>query len=272
VTRRRAAAVGVAAAALVAAGAPAPLVVVDLSPGAPRAALVWRPSPRTTWQWQLSGRVDTSVRAALFDVDLFDTSLRVVAALHARGRRVACYVSAGSLERWRPDAGRFPAAAVGRPLAGWPGERWLDVRRLDLLAPLLRARLDLCRAKGFDAVEPDNVDGYENATGFPLRAADQLRFNRFLATEAHARGLSIGLKNDVGQAAALEPHFDWALVEECFRYDECERLRPFVRAGKAVFAVEYDRPRAAFCARARGLGLMAVRKRREVGAWRETCW
>ena len=61
------------------------------------------------------------------------------------------------------------------------------------------------RAEGFDGVEADNVDGYANDSGFPLTAADQLRFNRFLARAAHARGLSIGLKNDLGQAAALEP-------------------------------------------------------------------
>ena len=145
------------------------------------------------------------------------------------------------------------------------------MRRLDALGPILEARLDRCAAKGFDAVEADNVDGYDNRTGFPLSAADQLRFDRFLARAAHARGLSIGLKNDVGQAAALEPDFEWALVEECARFRECERLRPFVRAGKAVFEVEYDRPPAAFCPAARRLGLVGMQKRRTLGAWRRTC-
>src|SRR5690242_3285433 len=88
---------------------------------------LWRPSPSTTWQWQLTSPVDTSVPAQMYDVDLFDTPRRVVSALRARGRRAVCYVSAGSLERWRPDARRFPRAVVGRPLQGWPGERWLDV-------------------------------------------------------------------------------------------------------------------------------------------------
>jgi hypothetical protein len=234
-------------------------------------AAIWRPSASTTWQWQLTSPVDTSVPAQMYDVDLFDTPRRVVSALRARGSRAVCYVSVGSLERWRPDAGRFPDAVVGKPLDGWPGERWLDIRRLDVLGPILRARLDRCRAKGFDGVEPDNVDGYANDTGFPLRAADQLRFNRFLAHEAHARGLSIGLKNDLDQAAALEPSFDWALVEECFRYRECDRLAPFVRAGKAVFSVEYDLEPRSFCGRARRLGLMSMRKRPGLGAWRQTC-
>ena len=207
----------------------------------------------------------------MFDIDLFDNSRAVVGALRARGRRVVCYLSAGSVERWRPDARSFPASVIGKPLEGWPGERWLDVRRLDVLRPIMERRLDLCRAKGFDGVEPDNVDAYANQSGFPLTAADQLAFNRFLARAAHARGLSVGLKNDLEQVRALEPHFDWALTEQCFQYRECQRLAPFVRAGKAVFSVEYGLKRSSFCAEAKRLGFMAMRKTSGLNAWRQAC-
>jgi hypothetical protein len=233
---------------------------------------VWRPAPNTTWQWQLSSTVDTSVPAQMYDIDLFDNSAGVVSSLHARGTRVVCYISAGSYERGRPDSGRFPRAALGRPLEGWPGERWLDIRRLDLLGPIMKRRLDLCAKKGFDGVEADNVDGYSNRSGFALTAAHQLRYNRFLARAAHARGLSIGLKNDLDQVRALEPQFDWALNEQCFQYSECERLTPFVRAGKAVFNVEYELETGAFCPAAAQLGLMSMRKRLDLDAWREPCF
>jgi hypothetical protein len=233
---------------------------------------IWAPSPTTTWQWQLSGTIDTSVDAQMYDVDLFDTPASVVAKLHAQGRRAVCYLSAGSFEKGRPDASAFGAAVLGEPLDGFPDERWLDVRRLDVLGPIIEARMDLCRSKGFDAVEADNVDGYANKTGFALTADDQLRFNRFLAAAAHARGLSIGLKNDVDQGRALEPDFDWALNEQCFQYDECERLQPFVAAGKAVFVTEYELEPAAFCARARAFGFMAMVKRLELGTFRQPCW
>ena len=66
--------------------------------------------------------------------------------------------------------------------------------------------------------------------------------------------------------------FDWALGEQCFQYRECGRLRPFTRAGKAVFAVEYRLPRASFCAAARRAGFMAMRKRLSLGPWRRPCW
>jgi hypothetical protein len=199
---------------------------------------VWTPAPGTTWQWQLQGTIDTSFDVEMYDVDLFDTPTAVIDQLHADGRAVVCYLSAGSWESWRSDAAAFPVSTRGQPLDGWPGERWLDIRNV-AVRNALEARLDLAAARGCDAVEPDNVDGYTNNTGFPLRAADQLAFNRFLAAEAHARGLSVGLKNDVGQLAALVGWFDWALNEECYAYAECRRYQPFVAAGKAVFHVEY---------------------------------
>jgi hypothetical protein len=241
----------------------------DVANGKPRR---WRPPPHTTWQWQLSTPIDRSVAAEMFDIDLFDNSRSVVRSLHRQGAHVVCYLSAGSVERGRPDTSAFPAAVIGDPLEGWPGERWLDVRRLDVLGPIMKRRLNLCRKKGFDAVEADNVDGYDNGSGFPLTGADQLRYNRFLARAAHARGLSIGLKNDVAQAAALEPSFDWALNEQCFQYHECGRLRPFVRAGKAVFVAEYELDTSEFCSRAQASGLMAMRKRLDLDAWRQPCW
>jgi hypothetical protein len=232
----------------------------------------WVPAPRTTWQWQLTGTVDQSVDAQMFDIDLFDNAASVVAALHARGRHVVCYLDAGTYEPGRPDSASYPAAVKGKELPDWPGEQWLDVRRLDLLGPILQRRFDLCKQKGFDAVEPDNIDGYANDSGFPLTADDQLKYNRFLADAAHARGLSIGLKNDLDQVGALQPSFDWALNEQCFQYSECDTLRPFAAAGKAVFITEYELAVGSFCPQANAAGYMAMRKRLALDAWRETCW
>jgi hypothetical protein len=232
----------------------------------------WRPTPGTTWQWQLSGSVDTSRDVAMYDVDLFDTPDAVMDRLHREGRAVVCYFSAGSWEDWRPDRGAFPAVVKGRALDGWPGERWLDVRRLDLLGPIMEARLDLAVARGCDGVEPDNVDGFENATGFPLTAADQRRYNTWLAERAHERGLSVGLKNDLNQVPALVDLFDWALNEQCFEYGECRALLPFVAVGKAVFGVEYRGEPASFCPQTMEWGFSWLRKHPSLGAWAIPCW
>lgn len=231
----------------------------------------WHPRPGASFQIQLQDTVDLSVRADVYELDGFDTDARTVRRLHALGRRAVCYVNAGAWESWRPDRRSFPRSVLGRGLEGWPGERWLDIRRLDALAPIVRRRLGMCRRKGFDAVEADNVAGYENRTGFPLTSRDQLRYNRFLARTAHGLGLAIALKNDPAQVRALEPDFDFAVSEQCFQYRECGRLLPFARAGKAVFVVEYRLPRSAFCPQARRLGFTAIRKRLALGAWRAAC-
>jgi hypothetical protein len=199
---------------------------------------LWLPAPGTSWQWQLSGAVDTSVDVRMYDLDLFDVADEVLDELRDRDRAVVCYFSAGSHEDWREDAGEFPEEAIGRPLDGWPGERWLDVRNGDVRYVLAR-RLDTAAERRCDAVEPDNVDGYTNGTGFPLTATEQLDFNRWLADQAHLRGLSVGLKNDLEQVGELVDWFDWALNEECVTYEECDRLAPFTDGGKAAFHVEY---------------------------------
>ena len=235
---------------------------------------VWRPRPGTRWQWQLSGTVDTSLNVQMYDVDLFDTPQSVIDRLHADGRIVICYFSAGSWENWREDATQFPASVLGNPLDGWPGERWLDIRRLDLIGPLIKARLDVAVRKKCDGVEPDNVDGYTNGTGFPLTHQHQLTYNRFLAGEAHRRHLSIGLKNDLDQVKDLVADFDWALNEQCFYYKECDQLTPFIAAGKAVFGVEYveQTPSAAsFCSEANARQFDWLHKRLSLDAWRTSC-
>ena len=238
---------------------------------APVAGEVWRPAPGTSWQIQLSGPLDTSFDVDMYDVDLFDTPAATIGALRAAGRRVVCYFSAGSLEDWRPDADAFPERVLGRPLVDWPGERWLDVRAFDVLGPIMEARLDLAVAKGCDGVEPDNVDAHANASGLPLTADDQLLYNRYLADAAHARGLSVGLKNDLDQLAELEPWFDWALNERCAELGECARLAPFVAAGKAVFGIEYAGDPATLCPRANALDLDVLIKSRELDAARTSC-
>jgi hypothetical protein len=164
------------------------------------------------------------------------------------------------LESYRPDAAAFPRSLLGNAYSGYPDERWLDIRRIDRLAPILRKRFDLCAGKGFDAVEPDNVAGYENETGFPLSGRDQLRFNRWVAREVHRRGMSVALKNDPEQVRQLLRYFDFAVVEECFAYEECGRFSPFVAAGRAVFEAEYESSPASFCPAAAELRFSAIRK------------
>jgi hypothetical protein len=254
--------------ALLAVGALAVLSVLVST--APSAVAMTPPPTHASWQWQLSSPLDTSVAAQLYDVDGVDTSAATVAAIHKGGGYAVCYVDVGTWENWRPDRHRFPAKLLGRS-NGWPGERWLDIRKRSALAPLLRARFASCRKKGFDAVEPDNVDGYENTTGFPLHARDQLRFDRWIARSVHAAHMAVALKNDLDQARALAPSFDFAVLEQCFAQHACGQAQPFLRAGKGVYDAEYALPTTGFCSDANRLGINAIRKQLALGAWRQTC-
>ena len=244
----------------------------DPGGGSDGGASPWRPAPGTRWQIQLSGALDVTVDAALYDVDLFDQPAAAMATLHALGRKAICYFSAGSYEDWRPDRDSFPAAAIGNPLQGWPGEWWLDVRA-QAVRDVMLARMDLAVQKGCDGVDPDNVDGYANSSGFPLTASDQLDYNRFLASAAHARGLGVGLKNDLEQIPDLIASFEWVVDEQCFQYDECNLLGPVTAAGKPVFEIEYGTAALAttVCPKAAALGLETLVKNLALDAWRISC-
>ncbi|PKO12998.1 MAG: endo alpha-1,4 polygalactosaminidase [Chloroflexi bacterium HGW-Chloroflexi-10] len=233
------------------------------------------PKSETTFSIQFSDEIDiNSLKGTLIDLDLFETDSQTITSLHNQGKYIVCYLSAGSWENWRPDASEFPHEVIGSNYAGWPGEKWLDIRELETLAPILTQRLDLCAQKGFDGVEPDNVDGYQNNTGFPLSAADQLQFNRWLAAEAHARGLSIGLKNDPEQAADLVDHFDWALLEDCYAQNWCNLLDIFINQEKAVFAIEYTDEQTDFeqvCRLAAKDRINVVLKNRNLDSFEDHC-
>ena len=198
----------------------------------------YKPAPSSSWQWQLSGTVNANYNVEIYDIDLFDSSKSLIQDLQSNNKKVICYFSGGSFENWRSDKDNFNSTDLGNTLDGWAGERWLDIRSRNV-RKIMKTRLDLAKQKNCDGVEPDNMDGYTNNSGFPLRPNDQLDYNRFIANEAHARGLSVGLKNDLDQIKELVDDFDFAVNEQCFEFNECDALAPFINSGKAVLNTEY---------------------------------
>ena len=217
---------------------------------------------QASWHWQLSGKLQTPDRL-VYDIDLFDNSAATIGNLKSRGRIVVCYFSAGSWEDWRADASQFPQAALGAPLDGWPGERWLDIRNPQV-RELMARRMQLAKAKGCDALEPDNVDGYSNGNGLNLTEADQLDYNRWLSRQAHALDLAIALKNAVELVPQLVNDFDFALNESCYAYKECDAYRLFRQQGKAVFIAEYRTLNKSLCSKAAADGYQLQFFKREL--------
>lgn len=272
---------------------------------------VWHPRPRTTWQWQITGVVDTSVPAQMYDIDLFDAqpgsgtaAVRstnalpwvsypagayigptvtpagdsenpgVIAKLHAKGVKVVCYLDSGAWESYRPDARFFPSVVIGKS-TGWSGERWLDIRKAAWpeFEWIIVDRMLLAKASGCDGVEPDQNNPVGNGPGFPISYADEKAWYLEIARDAHALGLSVGMKNGIEIVdRELVGAFDWALNEQCFQYDECGALGAFITAGKAVFQTEYTGAPSTFCPRANALGFSTILKHLDLDAWRVTCW
>jgi hypothetical protein len=254
------------------------LALVPSSPAQAEPELKWVPTQGLRWQYQLQGKINTKictkvfgtpkgtpcVRPDVYVIDLYNhlgTALNTVAvdAIHTLGKKAVCYVSAGSYENWRPDASAYPAGVLAHS-NGWPGERWVDIRQIDVLRPILEARADKCVEAGFDAIDWDNVDGYTNNTGLPLTGADQLAFNTAIADIAHDRGLAVGLKNDLEQLAALKDDFEFAVNEQCHQYQECGWYDDWIAAGKPVLQIEYTGTPKKICAPANLAGRDTIKK------------
>lgn len=210
----------------------------------------WSPAKLTTWYWEISTVPTNLTRSvAAYDVDGAENSkgamTSTVNSLHTNGKKAICYFSAGTWEDFREDAASFPAAVQGNAVGGFPNEKWLDVRAVSTLKPLMIARMQICRAKGFDAVEPDNMDGYLNTPGFTISAAEQITYNQMIAVEAHKLGLAVFLKNDIDQLSSLVASFDGAVNEQCIEFAECTGYSAFLssggfnNAGKPVLGAEY---------------------------------
>lgn len=214
-----------------------------------------RPTSPSTLYWQLSGTVPLDRSETVYDIDGFDNTSQTVATLKNANKYVIAYFSAGTYEDWRSDEANFPPAVLGNTVDGWAGERWLDVRALSTLRPIMEARADLAKSKGFDAIEWDNIDGYLNSTGFTISAAQQVAYVRMLADICHARGMAAIQKNLPDQVAALVSYFDGCLAEEAYRYSEVTPYLAYPQAGKPLWVIEYTGTLNCADAQAKGIYL-----------------
>jgi hypothetical protein len=206
---------------------------------------VWQPAVGTPYQMILTGVIPDNTgtiqpsNIPVFDIDLFYTNKSAIDTLHAQGKKVICYFSAGSSEDWRPDYMDFPTADKGPCLDGWAGERWLNVRSSGVVA-VMKKRIDLAAEKGCDAIDPDNVDGFSNGNSFSLSQQDSITYVRTLANYAHSLGMSTGLKNAQDILPSVMDVVQFAVNEECaMSSGDCDPYTALTDAGKPVFHIEY---------------------------------
>jgi hypothetical protein len=238
----------------------------DDAGGAPAIAI----TQDISWQYQLTGEIDLEADVELLVIDLFALDTERIAQLHQQNKVVVAYLSAGTFESFRADADQFPASAIGNSLINYPDEAWLDVRHPEVRA-LMAARLDVARDKAFDGLLPTNLAGYRTDTGFDLTAEDQRAYSAWLADEAHARGLLIGMAGDFDQAPELIDRFDWAVHYGCIARGDCDDLDLFAERGKPVLDVETEGEVADVCAAGEQLGINVLLKSPRFDAYRVGC-
>ncbi len=195
-----------------------------------------------TWYWQLDGTVDLSKNVDVYDIDSRLVSEKDIVKLKKKGIIVVCYFSAGTVESWRIDKNQFSVDVIGKPLKEWPNEYWLNISVFNRFKEVMENRIKYLQQIGCDAVEADNIDGYDNDTGFKLSYKHSIDYVKWLASYTHSLGMLFGLKNAADIVEQVEPYVDFAIVEECQKYNECEAYTYLIQKGKPVFAVEYNVP------------------------------
>ncbi|TVY55783.1 hypothetical protein LCER1_G003799 [Lachnellula cervina] len=247
---------------------------------------IWHPAVGTTWQIILSDPIklgNTSLtitpNVEVFDIDLFENPKSTIEALHRLGKRAIAYFSAGSYEPDRPDSADFKSSDLGKKMDGWPKEKWVDIRSQDI-RDIMSRRIELAAQKGFDGIDPDNIDGYDNKNGLGLSKADSIDFIQFLASKAHELKLSVGLKNGGDIIPAVLPFVDFSVNEQCVQYDEVASFSSFIKAGKPVFHIEYPEEmksktikhlRAKTGPALNAVGFSTVLKKMDLNGWVEFC-
>lgn len=228
-----------------------------------------------TWDWQLQGPYDLSVDVDVIDLDPDEVTAAQVAALNERGVGTIAYVSVGTLENWRNDKGAFPDRVVGNTYGDWPDEKFLDIRDLDALLPLMEQRFQTAADMGLTAIEPDNMDVYINESGFDISADDTVLYITSLADIAHDLGLEMGQKNVPELTPQLVDILDFMVAEACYADGWCDDTLLYIEAGKPVFDVEYTDTNvdwAAACSYAQSVGISMILHDRDLaGPAIETC-
>lgn len=202
-----------------------------------------------TFYWQLKGAVKLNKNADIYDIDLEDNEYNgIIKKLTSQGKKVICYISAGTYENWRSDAKEFPTSSLGKNLAEWPGEKWIDFTNPQV-REIMKKRIYRAKKAGCAGIEPDNTDGYTVNNGVGLTEAQTISYLKWFADTAHGYGLVVGLKNslDLIKKASLHKKFDFSVNEQCYQYSECKELLPFINEGKPVFIAEYGTKKIGQC-------------------------
>jgi len=178
------------------------------------------------------------------------------------GKYNVCYINAfqsqpGESAAWGSLLLRTSSGGLVQD-PGWPGEYVVDTRQAAAVAAFVGTWIRGCAAKGFQAVELDNLDS-DTRSGGLLTAANNLDVFRRLVAVGHAAGVAVAQKNTVALSAqAKAAGADFAIAEECQVYAECGGYAAVY--GTSWVEIEYtDSAYSAACS-ARGATTSVIRR------------
>ncbi len=241
------------------------------------------PKPLTSYNIVLGeDKIPDSYDAEIVELDSVDAPKKLIDELFKKGKKVFAYVSVGSWENYRDDKDDFPKDIIGKTYPGWEDEKFLNIKAIDKLKPIMKKRFDDIYKKGFIGVEADNLDIYtadigKNGTGFHISLKDTKKYADFLIKLSHDRNLSIGQKNAPEFTEAYGDLFDWALLEDAFHEGFADKFEIYTKNKKAVFAIEYldntskDKFLKEVCPKAKKLKFTAILKNRSLDALEYKC-
>ncbi|KAF9255510.1 glycoside hydrolase family 114 protein [Marasmius fiardii PR-910] len=168
----------------------------------------------------------------------------------AQGKYNICYVNAFQTQ---PDEGSFWKTPerdhlLLRNSSGgyfidpeWPDEIMLDTstdENRQQIAMIINGWVSDCKQKGFNAIEADNLDTFSRSKEL-LTADNNLALAKLLTAYAHSIDMAFGQKNagDIAARAKSEAGFDFAVVEQCQEFEECDTYTSVY--GNQMLEIEY---------------------------------
>ncbi len=197
------------------------------------------PTPNVKWDYQIGPAYAPPTGVTMVSRDREATP--------AEGLYNLCYVNAYQTQPneskwWKNNHNNLllKKAGGGYVVDSYWGEILLDIStptKRAAIAGIVNGWIDGCATDNFDAVEPDNLDSWTRSGG-RLTKEDAFALAELLTAHAHAQGLAIGQKNAAGQVSlGQSAGFDFAVAEECGRYNECGAYRQVY--GNQVYVIEY---------------------------------
>lgn len=223
------------------------LIATQSTLAAPSARSTWPNMPASeihSFSLEAWGPQETGGNGDAVFVDGNLASSSYISELKSKGKRVVCYISAGTVEDWRDDKSSFDDDTA-KHYKGFGGtETWLDITQWESFKGPMEARINEAASKGCQFIEYDNVDCDANmcvsGASYDQLFKDQTDYLNWLISTTHGKGMGVGLKNAQSHIESMSSKIDFAINEECQKYDECYYYKQLSSQNKAAFGVEYD--------------------------------